>query len=190
MYTVKARTLTYQTKRRLQFITITSDIVKFVKESGVEIGTITLQTHHTTCGLWVNEDEKNLVGSSDDLGYEPDLKRILDRFADPSEDYNHNDICDIGNPDGKRNTHLCEPDKNGVIKECINGHSHAHNLMIKSFLTLIIQDGAPLLGQWQEIMLIELDHGRARKLSMLAQGDKSKLAYSPRSCRGVESVVA
>jgi len=172
MYIAKTQTTAYQTKGRLQFITITQDVKAFVRKSGVQTGTVTLQTHHTTCGLWVNEDEKNLVGPEEELGYTPDLKRILDRLADPGEDYHHNDICDIGNPNGKRNTHLCQPDENGVIRECINGHAHAHNMLLHSYLTLIIQDTEPLLGQWQEILLVELDHGRQRNLTMVAQGVK------------------
>ena len=161
----------YQTKHRLEFINITNDVEKFVKFSGVKTGTVTLQTHHTTCGIWINEDEKNLIGPEEKLGYAPDLKRVLDRFASPSEEYHHNDIRDAKNPGGKRHTHLCEPDENGVIKECINGHAHAHNMILQSYATLIIENGKLLRGSWQQILLVELDHDRERKITMLAQGE-------------------
>lgn len=169
-YKAVTKTLAYQTKYRLEFINITKKAGEFARGSGVQTGTLTLQTHHTTCGLWVNEDEKNLIGH-ESLGYTPDLKRILDRFANPEEDYGHNDIRDAKNPGGKRHTHLCLPDENGVIQECINGHAHAHNMILPSYLTLIIEKGKLLLGEWQQILLIELDHDRSRKVTMLAQGE-------------------
>ena len=68
-------------------------------------GMVVIQSHHTTASLWVNENEKNLIGPHEDLGYAHDIKRILDRFADPDEDYGHNDICDyVKISKGKRNT--------------------------------------------------------------------------------------
>lgn len=169
-YRARAKTVSFQTKYRLHFINITKTVEDFIRESGVRTGTITLTTQHTTCGLWLNEDEKNLIGPEEELGYLPDLKRVLDRFAGPQEKYHHNDICDAVNPNGKRNTHLCEPDGNGVIRECINGHAHAHNLLLPSQLTLIVKNGRLLRGTWQEVLLVELDHDRKRQVTMLMQG--------------------
>lgn len=170
-YKVTTQTFTYQTNHRLEFINITEDVEQFVAKSNIKNGTLTLQTQHTTCGLWVNEDEKNLIGPHESLGYLPDLKRVLDRFADPQEEYHHNDIRDANNPQGKRHTHLCLPDENGVIQECINGHAHAHNMILPSYLTLIIEKERLVRGEWQQIFLVELDHNRPRKLTMLAQGE-------------------
>ena len=143
----------------------------FVKESGIKNGIVVVQSHHTTCSVWVNEDEKNLIGPESQLGYTHDLKRVLDRFAHPDEEYGHNDIADINNPTGKRNTHLCNPDSCGVIHECINGHAHAQWMILPCSLSLIIQDGELLTGRWQEILLIELDHDRLRKVTFHAQGE-------------------
>lgn len=158
--------LVYETKKRLEFITITEDIKRFVNKTCLWQGNVTIQTHHTTCRLWMNEDEKNLIGE------EGDLARTLDRFAHPKEEYGHNDIKDANNPNGKRDTHLCAPDEAGVCNECINGHSHAQALMLPASVSLIVQKGKLLLGTWQEIMLVELDHDRQRKVSVLAQGVK------------------
>jgi secondary thiamine-phosphate synthase enzyme len=166
-YKAVAKTLTYQTHHRLEFVTITEDVETFIKTSGVHTGTVTLQTHHTTCGLWVNEDEKNLIGPEKTLGYTPDLQKVLDRFADPIEEYHHNDIRDVGNPKGKRHTHLCLPDEKGAIHECIN----AHNMILPSYLTLIIERGKLVRGEWQQIFLVELDHDRMRNVTILAQGE-------------------
>ena len=170
-YLAVVKTFTYQTKARLEFLNISSDLENFIEESGVKTGTVTIATHHTTCSLWVNEDEKNLIGPRSVLdGVTPDLHRALDRFADPNEKYGHNDVCDARNPAGRRDTHLCEPDENGLIQECINGHAHAQALMLHASITLIIKDGQWQKGKWQQLLLVELDHDRKRQLTMLAQG--------------------
>ncbi|MFT7644732.1 MAG: thiamine phosphate synthase YjbQ (UPF0047 family) [Candidatus Paceibacteria bacterium] len=170
MFEAKVKHLSFDTKHRLQFITITDKICDFIAESGVKNGMIVIQSHHTTASIWVNENEKNLIGPHEDLGYEHDIKRILDRFANPDEEYGHNDICDNKNPEGKRNTHLCEPDENGVINECINGHAHAQGLILQCSVTMAIENGALVKGTWQEIMLVELDHNRTREVTLMAMG--------------------
>lgn len=161
----------YKTHYRAEFITITKDVDSIIKKSGIKRGIILIQTHHTTCGIWVNENEKNLIGPSEELGYISDLCKVLDSFASPILEYGHNDICDNKNTGGKRNTHLCEPDENGEIHECINGHAHAQALMIHPSVSLIVADGKLLRGGWQEIMLVELDHDRERQVSFLVQGE-------------------
>lgn len=171
-FTSHLESKTYKTRYRTEFITITKDLEEAVTRAGVQRGTVTVQTHHTTCGVWVNEDEKNLIGPSEELGYTSDLRKILDSFADPMLEYGHNDVCDVHNATGKRNTHLCEPDENGVIHECINGHAHAQAMLIHPSLTLIVENGKLLRGQWQQVMLVELDHDRERTVSFLIQGMK------------------
>jgi thiamine phosphate synthase YjbQ (UPF0047 family) len=162
----------YQTKYRTEFITITKEVEEAVKTSGIKRGVVVIQSHHTTCGVWVNENEKNLIGPSEVLGYTSDLRKVLDNFADPMHDYGHNDVADHKNKDGKRNTHLCEPDENGVIHECINGHAHAQAMIIGPSISMIVEDGKIHKGRWQEIMLVELDHDRERQVSFLIQGIK------------------
>lgn len=169
-YIVYLETKKYQTKYRTEFITITGDVESTIKKSGVKNGVIVIQTHHTTCGIWVNENEKNLIGPTEILGYESDLRKVLDGFANPSNKYGHNDIRHSKNINGKRNTHLCESDENGVIKECINGHAHAQALMLQSSIPLIVESGKLLRGIWQEVMLVELDHDRERTVSFLISG--------------------
>ena len=169
-YSAHLETKKYQTRYRQEFITITADVEKAIKNSGIKRGSILIKTHHVTCGVWINEDEKNLIGPSEELGYASDLRKVLDNFADPGNEYGHNDVLHAQNTNGKRNTHLCEPDENGVINECNNGHAHAQALMIHSSLSMIVEDSKLLKGRWQEIMLVELDHDRERTVSFLVSG--------------------
>ena len=166
----KTKTLSFKTKYRLQFINITKEVQDFVKESKIKTGSLIAQTHHTTFSVWVNEAEKNLIGNEKDLGYASDLKLILDRFASPNENYSHDDIRDINNPNGRRNEDLPKPNKDGTIDESRNAHSHAHALMLHTSLPLIIENSRLLLGKWQNILAVELDHSRDRKITLLVQG--------------------
>ena len=162
----KVETLTYQMKRRLEFRTITKDIASLVEKTGIWQGVVVVQTQHTTCRLWLNEDEKNLIGESGDLA------EAMDKFAHPDEEYGHNDIKDARNPNGKRDTHLCAPDEKGLCHECINGHAHAQALLLPASVSMIVQKGKLVTGVWQELMLVELDHDREREVSVLLQGVK------------------
>lgn len=167
-----SKTFTFHTTYRQEFITITEKVQEVIKESEITTGTVTIQSHHTTASIWINENEKNLIGPNKKLGYTADLSRVLDRFADPKEEYGHNDIRDANNPHGKRDTHLCEPDVCGVINECVNGHAHAQAMMLGCSATMIIENGNLVKGRWQEVMLIELDHDRERKVTIMVQGIK------------------
>ena len=129
-----------------------------------------IQTHHTTFSVWVNESEKNLIGPEEVLGYIPDLKLILDRFASPNENFSHDDIRDINNLKGRRTEDLPKPNSDGTISEPRNAHSHAHALILQCSLPLIIENFQLILGKWQNVFLIELDHARERKITLLAQG--------------------
>ncbi|MCX6703246.1 MAG: YjbQ family protein [Candidatus Zambryskibacteria bacterium] len=169
-YKTHFETKVYQTKYRVHFIRITEDIEAVIERSGVSEGSVVVQTHHTTASLWVNEDEKNLIGPSEEMGYTADLRKILDSFASPMLDYGHNDIAHAENKGGKRNTHLCEPDEHGVIHECVNGHAHAQAMVLQSSITLIVHEGKLCKGKWQQVMLVELDHDRKRTVSFMVQG--------------------
>ncbi|MFA6042917.1 MAG: YjbQ family protein [Patescibacteria group bacterium] len=167
---------TFHTKHRQEFITITQQVEAAIAASGVQMGTVTIQSLHTTASIWVNEDEKNLIGPNQKLGYTSDLSRVLDRFADPEEDYGHNDVRDARNPKGKRDTHLCDADSCGIVHECINGHAHAQAMILPCSVTMIVENGKLVKGRWQQIMLIELDHDRERQVTILVQGIGEKKA--------------
>lgn len=171
-YKAVTKKLSLRTERRLHFINITDKVEEIITNSDIITGFVVVQTHHTTCSVWVNEDEKNLIGHEDIK--EHDLKRILDRFAHPEEDYGHNDIKDVRNPNGKRDTHLCYPDDKGVCHECINGHAHAQAMILPHAITMIVEDGKLVKGDWQQIMICELDHDRDREFTVLVQGDSKE----------------
>ena len=67
-------------------------------------------------------------------GLRRDLPEILDRLIPPSRDYGHEQTWHDG-----------------------NGHSHLQATILGQSLTIPIGDGRPVLGTWQQIILLECD---------------------------------
>ncbi len=96
-------------------------------------------------------------------GFFKDLKKtIVEKIAPPDAEYCHNDI---ENRDPKT---LCSASG----KECLNGHSHVSQMLIgSSSETVPVQDGEMLLGRWQRIFALELDHEKDREIIMSFIGE-------------------
>jgi secondary thiamine-phosphate synthase enzyme len=91
-----------------------------------------------------------VVGSTAALGaieFEPGLQRdlpeTLDRLIPPSRSYGHEQAWHDG-----------------------NGHSHLQATLLGPSLTVPVKGGRPVLGTWQQIILLECD-GRARERTVV-----------------------
>jgi secondary thiamine-phosphate synthase enzyme len=130
------------------FFDVTDLAIDVVRRSGVVQGQVLAATAHTTCAIIVQENEPLLLA---------DLADRLRRFASDTEAYRHNEM-DV------RVINVCGPD------ECANGHSHCQHALLGASVTLPVQDGDLVLGRWQRLLLVELDHPRARELSIQVNG--------------------
>jgi secondary thiamine-phosphate synthase enzyme len=130
----------------LQFIDITDEVDEIVALQGVRHGWVNIQTQHTTTAIIVNENEPLL---------HQDLKRMLERLAPRTGDYEHNDFS--------RRVDI-PPD------EPANGHSHCKALFLPMSVCVNVADGLLQLGRWQRIFLIELDESRDRNISVIVMG--------------------
>jgi secondary thiamine-phosphate synthase enzyme len=106
----------------------TDDVVRFVRESGVEQGLLTLFVQHTSCSLCVQENA------------DPDVRRDLEEFfrrlVPPSDD-----------PSMRWISHTVEgPD---------DMPSHIKAALTAVSLSIPVMSGRPALGQWQGIYLFE-----------------------------------
>jgi secondary thiamine-phosphate synthase enzyme len=106
----------------------TEDVVRFVQESGVEQGLLTLFVQHTSCSLCVQENA------------DPDVRRDLEEFFRrlvPSSDA----------PSMRWIAHTTEgpDDMPAHIKAALTAVS----------LSIPVMGGHPALGQWQGIYLFE-----------------------------------
>lgn len=124
-----------------EFIDITDDVARIVKDSGAIFGQVTIFSSHTTAAIRVNENEPLLL---------QDMARLLHEIAPLHAEYEHNDFT-------RRTVNLDED-------ECANGHAHCQHLFLSTSETVPILDGKLALGQWQRIFLVELDHPRERRV--------------------------
>ncbi|MFN8559438.1 MAG: secondary thiamine-phosphate synthase enzyme YjbQ [Dehalococcoidia bacterium] len=140
-------TLEFATAAAPQFIDITDDVCAAVAASGVRNGLVTVFAQHTTAAVCINEREPLLMR---------DIARLLRALAPENSHYDHNDFT-------VRTVNMTDD-------ECRNGHAHLRQLLLGGGVTTPIVDGAPALGVYQRIFLIELDHPRPRRVLVSAVG--------------------
>lgn len=118
------------TEKYNQFILITDDIKKAVKESGITNGIVNVITKHTTTGIAVNESLECL---------ESDLEDFLARMVPENWPYAHaRMLADYGSTAGNPTGH---------IKAHLTGN-HCH---------FVICDGQVLKGEAQDVYFCEFD---------------------------------
>ena len=117
-----------------------------IANSGIQTGFVTVTSQHTTTAIAINENESRLV---------EDVKAFLHRLIPPRDRYLHNDIA----------LRDCPPD------EPENAHSHLAAMLLGSSEVIPLVDGQLQLGQYQSVMLYELDGPRKRKVSVQVYGE-------------------
>lgn len=125
---------------------LTQNIQQQIKQSGITNGTIAVTSQHTTTALAINENEERLID---------DIKIFFERLIPAADNYLHNDIHLRDCPDD-------EPE---------NAHSHLAAMLLGSSESIAIVDGKLVLGQYQSVMLYELDGPRRRKVSLQIIGE-------------------
>jgi secondary thiamine-phosphate synthase enzyme len=150
-YAVVSETLQYQTEQGPQFIDITDAVREVVQRAGIIAGQVTVFSRHTTAAVIVNEHEPLLLN---------DMARTLARLAPADDYYEHNDFS--------IRTVNVEED------EPPNGHSHCQHLFLGASETLPIAESELVLGRWQSIFLVELDHARPRAVLVQVMGLSSE----------------
>ncbi len=143
--------LNYDTTQKNEVTPITKDIEKLIKDSGVQNGTLIAYSMHTTISLIVQE------------AVEPKLcEDIVDQLKVIVEN------------DGSKYKHTCADHPSGLCKiDNINGPSHVRQLLTNQNLVIDIEDGKMVLGQWQDIAVLELDGPRkGRKIHIKITEDK------------------
>ena len=102
----------------------------------VREGLVSIWSMHTTCTLLINEFQPAL---------QADIKRFLEQMVARDADYLHND-----------------PNHSDCDRQ--NADSHLRAMLLGHSLSLQISGGEVVLGQWQRILMAELDGPRARSL--------------------------
>jgi len=143
---IKPYSLQLRTGAGISLHDITADLKSCLADSGIRSGFVTVTSQHTTTALAINEHEARLL---------EDVKLFLQRLIPPQDRYLHNDI------------HLrdCPPD------EPRNAHAHLAAMLLGSSEVIAVQAGALVLGQYQSLMLYELDGPRERRVSVQFYGE-------------------
>jgi secondary thiamine-phosphate synthase enzyme len=140
--------LELETTAAPSFHDITEEVCAIVADSGVTYGHVTVYSLHTTAAIRINEHEPLLLR---------DMARTLRQIAPSNAYYEHNDF-------GRRTVNM-HPD------EPANGHAHCQQLFLSTSESIPVIDGKPMLGTYQSIFLIELDHPKLRQVLVTVVGN-------------------
>lgn len=61
------KVLTFQTKKKREYINITPQVESAVRESGVQEGLVLVNPMHITASVYINDDEQGLIQDFDDF---------------------------------------------------------------------------------------------------------------------------
>lgn len=144
-FTIHGETIVVQTDQRIELVDITNRIMDFVRLFDVREGLVSLWSMHTTCALFINEFQTALL---------TDIKRFLEHMVTRDAEWMHN---------------------NPAHSDCDrkNADSHLRAMLLGHSLTLQVSGGEVVLGQWQRILMAELDGPRARSLRIQVWGVSS-----------------
>lgn len=132
-----------ESKTQIEFMDITDKVQEIIDNSGIREGQVTIFCSHTTMGLAINHNESMLM---------QDFMRVLYRLV-PVEDHYSHDLFELRNnavrSDGRS-----------------NGHSHAKSILLGSSQTIPVTKGKMMLGDRQNIFVVEFDGGRKRDVAI------------------------
>lgn len=149
---MKSATLTIRVlpERRHDVVDITEELSRAIKDSGVTEGCAVAFCAHTTCALIINEWE---AGALDDF------RSRLEAMVPRDIYYAHDDL-------ERRTQNLQEG------HERANGQSHVTQMILGATSHAIpVVAGEPLFGQWQRLLLLELDEPKDRSIVFHVFGD-------------------
>lgn len=147
--------------------------------SGLVSGSVNVISRHTTTAITINEWESRLA---------QDLRRWLLQLAPPDDrseigrgagvSYLHNDIDE--RPDSNDERQRClengwnienpEELQRWRDQEPINAHSHLAAMLLGSSECVPVVDGSMVLGQWQSVLLVDVDGPRERTVGIQCIG--------------------
>ena len=140
--TIHGETLVISTDQRIELVDLTKQVMEFVRRFNMKEGLVSLWSMHTTCSLFINEFQTALL---------TDIKRFLEQMVARDAEWMHN------NPEHSD----CDR---------MNADSHLRAVLLGHHVTLQVSGGEVVLGQWQRILMAELDGPRARSLRVQILG--------------------
>lgn len=159
---------------------LTPHLASFLASSGMRNGVLHVISQHTTTAITINERESRLAEDIANyfLSICPPDERSSSECKVQGVRYLHNDIDQ--RPDGEEEAQRCRENgwdiDNSVElqrwrdQEPINAHSHLISMMLGSSECIPVVDGKMVIGQWQSVLLVDLDGPRKRSVGVQAMG--------------------
>jgi len=140
---VSRDTIEIHTEEGQQFLDVTKSIQEIVDRSGVQNGLLLITGLHTTIALFINEFQSALLD---------DVASILQKLIPRGAGYFHDDPS---------------------YSDCdrANAHAHLRATLLGRPIALGIAEGEILLGQYQRVIMAELDGPRERRLQVQMVGE-------------------
>jgi secondary thiamine-phosphate synthase enzyme len=133
--------LTLEVPNRMDFVNITADVERAVRDSGIQEGLCLVNAMHITASVFINDDEP---------GLHQDYKRWLEKLApfDASpETYHHNRTGED------------------------NGDAHHKRQIMGRDVTVAITKGQLDFGTWEQIFYGEFDGRRPKRILVKIIGE-------------------
>ena len=170
-----------QPSQKVSVEDLTPKLQSFLSSTNMQNGVIHVISRHTTTAITINEKESRL---------ERDIEEYFLRICPPDERssstkrkdgvrYLHNDIDQ--RPDGPEETQRCLDNGWDVVsnpnelqkwrnQEPINAHSHLISMMLGSSECIPVVNGKMVIGQWQSVLMVDLDGPRVRTVGVQCMG--------------------
>jgi secondary thiamine-phosphate synthase enzyme len=139
---VRGESVVVQTDERIELLDLTDRLMTLVRESGVREGVVNVWAMHTTCALFISEFQSALLA---------DIRGLLEKIVGRDEEWLHNDPAHSD----------CDR---------MNADAHLRSLLLGHSLALQVTGGEVVMGQWQRVLMAELDGPRARSLRVQVLG--------------------
>jgi thiamine phosphate synthase YjbQ (UPF0047 family) len=174
---------------------LTPYILDLLTASGMQQGAVHVISRHTTTAVTINERESRLVRDMEEYFLSlapPDERSVavaasttttssagIDATGDASTStstrrYYHNDIDQ--RPESEEEAQRCRENGWDIDdatqlqawrdQEPINAHSHLLSMLLGSSECIPVVDGSMVIGQWQSILLVDLDGPRDRTVGV------------------------
>lgn len=139
-------------------------------------GVVNVISRHTTTAITINEREARLARDMATyfLQLAPPDERSVSEQRQIGRRYFHNDINQ--RPDGTEEEERCREngwdiDDPEILQkwrdqEPINAHSHLLSMLLGSSESIPVVDGKMVIGQWQSVLLVDLDGPRDRTVGI------------------------
>ena len=139
---VHAETITIESHERVDVLDLTDRVTAIVRAALIHEGFVNIFSMHTTCAVFINEFQRALVA---------DIKHLLEHVVAADHTWLHNDP---------------------VHSDCdrLNADAHLRAMLLGHSLTLPVSGGEVVLGQWQRLLVAELDGPRSRTLRVQLVG--------------------